>query len=380
MAAVLASVSFAPSASVGVGQSTQHVVTSLPAIQKQVPPEPTSKAYLSALARLGERVEAVEAATVTLVGTPIAPSRAGGARRSRACRSTRRGGRRRAGRQPGRPDRPSSSAPGAGRPPGGRRRRPLVCRAQWSRASRPTSLLVAIDLADQSAQNAALARLLVATDPHVSSPRRGGRRRPTRPRTTGTSSRRPTCRDPGPGRGRGHHARRPAGRTSRGRGPEGGDPAGRAAGALDRRLHQREHPARGALPGRVRPEHHLRCDAAEALARMNAAYRQAFGHDMVLTGSYRSLADQVRTKAAKGGLAAVARHVEPRLGPGDRPRRRRRQLRARRSTSGSRSTPRCSAGTTPPTWTRTAAARTSRGTGSSARRTTAAPARRHRSW
>jgi hypothetical protein len=51
--------------------------------------------------------------------------------------------------------------------------------------------------------------------------------------------------------------------------------------------------------------HVLQCDAAEALGRLNEAYRAAFGSDIRLTDSYRSLAGQIAVKKAKGFLAAT---------------------------------------------------------------------------
>ena len=53
------------------------------------------------------------------------------------------------------------------------------------------------------------------------------------------------------------------------------------------------------------PGHHLRADAAVALARLNIAYRAHFGHNMCLTDSYRTLASQESLAARKPGLAAV---------------------------------------------------------------------------
>ena len=38
---------------------------------------------------------------------------------------------------------------------------------------------------------------------------------------------------------------------------------------------------------------------------MNAAYREAFGRDLAIIGSYRTLAEQVSTRGGQGGLAAV---------------------------------------------------------------------------
>ncbi len=52
------------------------------------------------------------------------------------------------------------------------------------------------------------------------------------------------------------------------------------------------------------PGHHLRADAAVALARLNIAYRARFGHDVCLTDSYRSVAAQESLAARKPGLAA----------------------------------------------------------------------------
>jgi LAS superfamily LD-carboxypeptidase LdcB len=54
--------------------------------------------------------------------------------------------------------------------------------------------------------------------------------------------------------------------------------------------------ARGAL---------LRCDAATALNTLDAAYRADVGTDLVVVSSYRSLADQVAVKAARGDLAST---------------------------------------------------------------------------
>lgn len=50
--------------------------------------------------------------------------------------------------------------------------------------------------------------------------------------------------------------------------------------------------------------HHLRIDAAEAYADLEAAYRQRFGDSVCVTDSYRSLDAQHRLAAAKPGLAA----------------------------------------------------------------------------
>lgn len=51
--------------------------------------------------------------------------------------------------------------------------------------------------------------------------------------------------------------------------------------------------------------HRLRCDAVPSFLAMNAAYKAHFGHDMCITDSYRSYAEQVDVKARKPGLAAT---------------------------------------------------------------------------
>lgn len=49
----------------------------------------------------------------------------------------------------------------------------------------------------------------------------------------------------------------------------------------------------------------LRCDAAEDIERLNAAYRKAFGTDLAVTDSYRSYAGQVSCRLRKGYLCAT---------------------------------------------------------------------------
>ncbi len=49
----------------------------------------------------------------------------------------------------------------------------------------------------------------------------------------------------------------------------------------------------------------LRCDAAEALEGLAAAYRAEFGTDLVISDSYRSYAEQVACRRAKGSLCAT---------------------------------------------------------------------------
>lgn len=49
----------------------------------------------------------------------------------------------------------------------------------------------------------------------------------------------------------------------------------------------------------------LRCDAAEAIDAMDAAFAQAFGHHLTLNDSYRSYAAQVQCTRTRGWLCAV---------------------------------------------------------------------------
>lgn len=49
----------------------------------------------------------------------------------------------------------------------------------------------------------------------------------------------------------------------------------------------------------------LRCDAAEALEGLNAAFRERFGANLSVSDSYRSYAGQVACRAAKGSLCAA---------------------------------------------------------------------------
>jgi len=53
------------------------------------------------------------------------------------------------------------------------------------------------------------------------------------------------------------------------------------------------------------PNQRLRCDAAKAVEAMNVAYKAAFGHNMVITDSYRDYAGQVDCRRRKGNVCAV---------------------------------------------------------------------------
>ncbi|WP_307865046.1 M15 family metallopeptidase [Myceligenerans salitolerans] len=52
------------------------------------------------------------------------------------------------------------------------------------------------------------------------------------------------------------------------------------------------------------PGEELRCDAAMAIEKLNAAFRAAFGRNLTVNDSYRSYADQVAVAATMGALAA----------------------------------------------------------------------------
>nr|BFF18510.1 hypothetical protein GCM10025730_20310 [Promicromonospora thailandica] len=64
-------------------------------------------------------------------------------------------------------------------------------------------------------------------------------------------------------------------------------------------------PADVLCPLEFAPGHLLRCDAAERLTALSAAFEQRFGYPIPLTDSYRSLATQVAVKGTKPHLAAI---------------------------------------------------------------------------
>ncbi|WP_456826360.1 D-alanyl-D-alanine carboxypeptidase family protein [Cellulomonas sp. P5_E12] len=303
LTAALAATPFLPSRSADAQQ-----VAAPPAVsQKQVPPEPSRGAHRSALDRLHERVTAVETATVTLVGRPLglveAPEVAAGPA-SLPVDSDIVG--------------PVFAAVPATAPELTVERLPTrvldarqeVAFGDVSTAARAVKgvetdvLLVALDLADQSAQNAALARLLVGADPNVAALDAAVGAAHTAAATrdvVATASAATQARDAA------------AGITAAAQ--QAATSADETTKAAIAKAEQQAHSTDGFTNGNIplealcavefAPQQHLRCDAAEALVRMNAAYREEFGHDIVISDSYRSLAEQVTTKAAKGGLAAV---------------------------------------------------------------------------
>lgn len=84
-----------------------------------------------------------------------------------------------------------------------------------------------------------------------------------------------------------------------------------AAAELARKVAATEAAGNGAIPSDLlcapdfAADELLRCDAAEALERLNDAYRADFGHDLDVVSSYRSYSMQVATRASRGWLAAV---------------------------------------------------------------------------
>ncbi|WP_129783850.1 D-alanyl-D-alanine carboxypeptidase family protein [Promicromonospora panici] len=81
--------------------------------------------------------------------------------------------------------------------------------------------------------------------------------------------------------------------------------------AVHRYAEQAARYANGHIPADVLCEldfsagHLLRCDAAEALERLNRKFEKRFGNPIPITDSYRSYAAQVRLKKVKPYLAAV---------------------------------------------------------------------------
>ena len=261
--------------------------------------QPTGPAYTQALTRLDDRVAAVEAATVTLVGHPLVDT-------TKA-----------ASRTLFRPDlvdataAPVTSGLTAEQLPdrvlGARQQ---VASGDVAAAARVVEgvetdvLLVALDLGDQSAQNAAMTRLLVAADPQVA----------LLDAAVGATHAAAEVRDVVAAATSAVQARdAAAGITVAAQqiAVTGDEDAKAAVAKVEEQARSTDGYTNGNIPLKVlcavafAPSQHLRCDAAEALARLNAAYRVDFGHDLLITGSYRTLEEQISTRAAKGTMAAV---------------------------------------------------------------------------
>ncbi|WP_156374031.1 M15 family metallopeptidase [Cellulomonas sp. Leaf334] len=260
--------------------------------------EPTAPADTQALTRLDDRVAAVEAATVTLVGYPLVDTtKASRAQFRRDLVDV--------------PAAPVMSGLTAEQLP----ERVLSAREQVATgdvaaATRVVEgvetdvLLVALDLGDQSAQNVAMTRLLVSADPQVA----------LLDAAVGATHAAAEVRDVVAAAVSAVQARDAAsGITVAAQqiAVTGDEDAKAAVAKVEAQARSTDGYTNGNIPLKVlcpvafAPSQYLRCDAAEALARLNAAYRVAFGHDLRISGSYRTLAEQISTRAAKGTMAAV---------------------------------------------------------------------------
>ncbi|WP_456845731.1 M15 family metallopeptidase [Cellulomonas sp. P5_C6] len=267
-----------------------------------VPQQALGRTSPQALAQLGDRVAAVETATVALVGHPLEETA------KPASRTLFRTD----------PDDPvvvpvTSGLTVEQLPARVQDARDEVAAGDVATAAQAVTdvetdvLLVALDLGDQSAQNAALSRLLVAADPQVAA----------LDAAVGATHAAAEVRDVVAAAVSAVQARDAAvGVTLAAQqfavaGAAGDEAAQAAVAKVEQQARSTDGYTNGNIPLKVlcpvafAPSQHLRCDAAEALGRMDAAYRAAFGHDLKITGSYRTLEEQVSTRAAKGTLAAV---------------------------------------------------------------------------
>ena len=267
--------------------------------------EPTGPAHTQALTRLDERVTAVETATVALVGHPLVDTTKAASRtffRPELVGAT---------------AAPVTSGLTAEQLPdrvlGARQQ---VASGDVASAARVVEgvetdvLLVALDLGDQSAQNVAMTRLLVSADPQVAllDAAVGATHAAAEVRdVVAAATSAVQARDAAAGitvaaqqisvTGDAEAAEAEAARAE----------AAKVAGLA----RSTDGYTNGSIPLKVlckvafAPSQRLRCDAAEALARLNAAYRAAFGRDLSISGSYRTLEEQISTRAAKGTMAAV---------------------------------------------------------------------------
>ncbi|WP_051640119.1 M15 family metallopeptidase [Cellulomonas sp. URHE0023] len=165
-------------------------------------------------------------------------------------------------------------------------------------------LLVALDLGDQSAQNAAITRLLVSTDPQVA----------LLDAAVGATHAAAEARDVVAAATSAVQARDAAAgiTVAAQQVAVAGDEEDKAAAAkVQEQARSTDGYTNGSIPLKAlctvafAPSQHLRCDAADALERLNDAYRVDFGHDLLISGSYRTLEEQISTRAAKGTMAAV---------------------------------------------------------------------------
>ncbi|MEZ0448873.1 M15 family metallopeptidase [Cellulomonas sp. ICMP 17802] len=261
--------------------------------------QPTGPAYTQALTQLDDRVAAVEAATVTLVGHPLVDTTKAASRTMS-----------RADLVDAAPVPVTVGLTAEQLPDRVLGAREQVASGDVAEATRVVEgvetdvLLVALDLGDQSAQNAAMTRLLVAADPQVAlldsavaATHAAAEVRDVVAAATSAVQARDAA----------------AGITvvAQQIAVTGDEDAKAAVAKVEEQARSTDGYTNGNIPLKVlcavafAPSQHLRCDAAEALARLNAAYRLDFGHDLRITGSYRTLEEQISTRAAKGTMAAV---------------------------------------------------------------------------
>lgn len=300
--AILASMAFLTAVLAAPPIDTSHsadVEGAVTGAEAPVSQEPTGPAYTQALTRLDDRVTAVETATATLVGHPLVDTT------KAASRTLFRPGVADATAAPVTSGLTAEQLPD--RVLGARRQvasGDLTTAARVVKGVETDVLLVALDLGDQSAQNVAMTRLLVSADPQVA----------LLDAAVGSTHAAAEVRDVVAAASSAVQARdAAAGITVAAQQiAVTGDEAAKAAVAkVEEQARSTDGYTNGNIPLKVlcavafAPSQHLRCDAAEALARLNAAYRVDFGHDLRITGSYRSLEEQISTRAAKGTMAAV---------------------------------------------------------------------------
>ncbi|GEL97763.1 M15 family metallopeptidase [Cellulomonas terrae] len=298
---VLASMAFltAVLAAPPVDTSPSAVERAATGAEPPVAQESTGPERTRALTRLDDRVAAVEAATVTLVGHPLVDTTKVASRtllRRDAVEAT---------------AVPAVSGLTAEQLPdrvlGARQH---VASGDVATAARVVEdvetdvLLVALDLGDQSAQNVAMTRLLVSADPQVA----------VLDAAVGATHAAAEDRDVVAAATSAVQARDAAAgiTVAAQRIAVTGDEDEKAAVArVEAQARSTDGYTNGNIPLKVlcpvafAPSHRLRCDAAEALARLNVAFRADFGHDLRITGAYRTLEEQISTRAAKGTMAAV---------------------------------------------------------------------------
>ncbi len=263
--------------------------------------QPLGPADSQLLVLLGERVTAVETATATLVGGPLEDTTTAASRASSHVEGAA----------------ATTVAPGVALealPARVLDARQEVTGGDVTTAERAVAdvetdvLLVALQLGDQAAQNASLTRLFVADAPEVAA----------LDAAVGATHAAAEVRDVVAAATSAVQARDAASAVTVAAQQAALAGDAEAQAALEQAQKRAQQQARstkgytnGSIPLKVlcavpfAPSQHLRCDAMEALVRMNDAYRADVGRDLSINGSYRALEDQITTRAAKGTMAAV---------------------------------------------------------------------------